>query len=442
MYICVHEGCNKRPNFNTPGSSKGLYCSDHKKDGMVDVKNKRCEHEGCDKQPVFNLLGSSKGLYCAIHKMDGMVNVKDRRCEHEGCDKVNPVFNTPGSSIGLYCASHKLDGMVNVKDRRCEHEGCEKRPHFNTPGSSIGLYCADHKLDGMVNVKSKRCEYEGCDKITPSFNTPGSSIGLYCSIHKLDGMVDVKSKRCVHEGCETRPIFGFPGISASRCKQHIEDGMIAYPKTKCSYEKCKSPALFGVGRPERCEEHKEPFHLNLVERRCVSCGLLYILNKKSFCGICDPDEFNKTRLAKQNQIKNMLDVNGYKYESCDRMIEHGICFSYRPDFVFDCGTHFVVLEVDEGQHRGYDSKCEDIRMINIYQSLGLTTKFIRYNPDAYKIGKNKKEPSFHHKTKTLKKTLDCAFGETPVAPISVKYMFYDDRENTVFEKVCMKNFNL
>lgn len=115
----------------------------------------------------------------------------------------------------------------------------------------------------------------------------------------------------------------------------------------------------------------------------------------------------------------MLDVNEYKYESCDRMIEHGVCFSYRHDFVFDCGTHFVVLEVDEGQHRGYDTKCEDIRMINVYQSLGLTTKFIRYNPDAYKMGKNKKDPSFHQITKLLQTALDCAFRETPVAPISV-----------------------
>ena len=137
---------------------------------------------------------------------------------------------------------------------------------------SIGLYCSNHKLDGMVDVKHKRCVHEGCDKVTPAFNVPGSSIGLYCAIHKLDGM-------------------------------------IFKPTTKCSHTKCKSPALFGVCRPERCEEHKEPFHLNLVERRCISCGLLYILNKKGLCGICNPDEFNKTRLAKQNQIKTHYETH-------------------------------------------------------------------------------------------------------------------------------------
>ena len=34
--------CKKQPVFNKEGESKPLYCSEHKKEGMVDVKNKRC----------------------------------------------------------------------------------------------------------------------------------------------------------------------------------------------------------------------------------------------------------------------------------------------------------------------------------------------------------------------------------------------------------------
>lgn len=55
----------------------------------------------------------------------------------------------------------------------------------------------------------------------------------------------------------------------------------------------------------------------------------------------------------------------------------------RPDFVFDAVTHMIVVEIDEDQHKYYPCECEQIRMINISQSLGMPTIFIRYNPDKY-----------------------------------------------------------
>ena len=56
--MCKEEGCNVRPFFNIEGEIKGLYCSQHKKDGMVDVKSKTCLE--CKKQPVFNIEGETK----------------------------------------------------------------------------------------------------------------------------------------------------------------------------------------------------------------------------------------------------------------------------------------------------------------------------------------------------------------------------------------------
>jgi hypothetical protein len=332
--------------------------------------------------------------------------------------------------------------MVNVKKHKwCAHEGCEKQPAYNVSGEKQGLFCSEHKTDGMVNVISKQCAHEGCAKI-PAYNVSGEKQGLFCSEHKTDGMVNVISKQCAHpEGCDTLANFGIPGHSADRCKQHIESGMIFKPKTKCSNPKCKEQAIYGIGKPERCEAHKEPFHMNLVERRCVSCGLLYILNKKSYCYLCDPDEFNRSRLAKQNQIKNMLDAYGFKYESCDRMVDQGECFKYRPDFLFDCGTHFVVLEVDENQHKDKTYACESVRMFNIFQSLGgMATRFIRYNPDGYKVEKQKKrDPNFTKRSDMLRIALRCATDKVPTCPeVTVKYMFFDNRENTEYEVVALE----
>ena len=50
---CAHDGCVKRPIYNKPGETKGVFCNEHKSEGMVDVKNKKCEHDGCVRQPVF-----------------------------------------------------------------------------------------------------------------------------------------------------------------------------------------------------------------------------------------------------------------------------------------------------------------------------------------------------------------------------------------------------
>ena len=58
---CNHAGCTSRPAFNFEGEKKGIFCSEHKSDGMVDVQNKHCNHAGCTTQPAFNFEGQKKG---------------------------------------------------------------------------------------------------------------------------------------------------------------------------------------------------------------------------------------------------------------------------------------------------------------------------------------------------------------------------------------------
>jgi very-short-patch-repair endonuclease len=58
------------------------------------------------------------------------------------------------------------------------------------------------------------------------------------------------------------------------------------------------------------------------------------------------------RLRKQKIVKEYLDNNNFRYQLYDQVIDSK-CGLERPDFLFDCNTHFVVLEVDEGQHRHY-----------------------------------------------------------------------------------------
>ena len=200
--MCIHEGCKIIPNYNKEGSTKALYCSKHKLEGMIDVKHQTCIYEGCKIQPVFNKEGSTKPLYCSSHKLEGMIDVLSNTCIHEGC-KIRPAFNKEGETKPLYCSSHKLEGMIDVINKTCIHKGCKIRPNYNKECSTNALYCSSHKLDGMINVKHKTCIHEGC-KIIPSYNIEGKTKGIYCSFHKLEGMINVISHICKSYLCSTQ----------------------------------------------------------------------------------------------------------------------------------------------------------------------------------------------------------------------------------------------
>jgi hypothetical protein len=63
------------------------------------------------------------------------------------------------------------------------------------------------------------------------------------------------------------------------------------------------------------------------------------------------------------------------------------CGKNRPDFSFVSDTSAIVLEFDEYQHKLEVPRCELVRMANIFYSYrGLPVTFIRYNPDAFKVG--------------------------------------------------------
>ena len=73
---CLNQNCKKRPYFNYEGETKGLFCYEHKSEGMIDVIHERCSFNGCSKRPVFNYEGKTKGLFCYEHKSEGMIDVK------------------------------------------------------------------------------------------------------------------------------------------------------------------------------------------------------------------------------------------------------------------------------------------------------------------------------------------------------------------------------
>ena len=213
-------------------------------------------------------------------------------------------------------------------------------------------------------------------------------------------MVDVISKRCEHPDCTVRPSYGRPGHAASMCVAHKIPGMMAKSKKRCETTNCSAWSTYGITAPVRCEEHKWPRDQNLVEEQCVSCALVYILDDKGFCESCNPNTAKRARLAKQREVEQYLHVQMPEYPptSVDRIPPglHGCGDRERPDTLWERQDRVVILEVDEHQHQERNCACEQTRMINISQKIGMErTLWIRYNPDKFD---GESRTCLHHQT--------------------------------------------
>ena len=220
--------------------------------------------------------------------------------------------------------------------------------------------------------------------------------------------------------------------------------MIKNPRKRCEAQLCKNIATHGdrLKQQTRCESHAQHDDYNFAERLCSKCGRVDILNQDgdcvSFCSFVEADKKLRARVKrKEAEIDELFEENiaskriKIALYSQDKIIDSA-CTKQRPDFVFHCGSHVVIVEVDEKQHSGYTScgstpeqrfLTERRRMFNIFQSFdGLPVHFIRYNPDNFK---GKKRVSDSERQETLLKVLEKSLESPPENGLSVRYLFYD-----------------
>ena len=141
-----------------------------------------------------------------------------------------------------------------------------------------------------------------------------------------------------------------------------------------------------------------------------------------------------------------FDINNFKYISSDKIIDNGVCGKERPDFLFEANSkgHYVIVEVDEKQHSGNLEACECSRMVNISQSLGMPTIFIRYNPDEYKVNKQRKDPSHNKRMKTLDLVVRNAMKYKPenlTGFVMMKKLFFNEYNEANCNYYNVLNFN-
>lgn len=332
----------------------------------------------------------------------------DRKCLAPNCN-VTPSFGKIGTKKREYCKKHKPDGYEEVASAKCQDQHCKVNATFGYVGENgdkIRLRCAEHKDDWMTDVVSTVCVK--CKQTLASY---GTSSRVHCVKCKDDDDVHLAGRKCLGcKNCPTQASFGFRGETATRCLEHILEGMENVISDKC--KECEEDGYLhqahwgnkNEGKKTHCKKHKKPGMEDKVHKKCQDCELFYVNSYsqyKPYCESCYIFRNPTTTIARRAQFKEKK-VLEYIFEKfpktqyswlSNNIIPNG-CSQRRPDLLLDLGYQVIIIEVDEFQHKTYDTECENKRVMEMYQDLNFRpVVLIRFNPDAYENHSGKRVPS-------------------------------------------------
>jgi hypothetical protein len=164
--ICFDTNCSKYAGFNFMGQSYPIFCKDHKKEHMINIKNfitLKCSNNDCLKRASYNLINYNKPIYCKQHAQKDMIDVISARCRENMCLSIHPNFNLPNEKKGIYCSQHKKEGMIDVTHPMCTYKNCLTHAHFNFLSEKKPIYCSKHKEELMIDVSNKYPKCKSCN---------------------------------------------------------------------------------------------------------------------------------------------------------------------------------------------------------------------------------------------------------------------------------------
>ena len=252
-------------------------------------------------------------------------------------------------------------------------------------------------------------------------------------------MLNIISKKCTHENCKTRARFGYPLQLPTKCSQHKLEDMIKNPRARCLKHKCANFAQYGLQKAIHCSFHKNSNDLDLVERKCVRCGKLDVVNDNGICiNFCLLNDegykiYQKRKKHKEMRIVNLLTSKFGKPTYQDQVIESNITLA-RPDIVYELKDRVIAIEIDENRHNNSTYSCVDEnkgqldRMLDIHTCFeGKNVFFVRYNPDSYKIKDKTIKTEQVKREELLVKWLEFLFSKDVKLPeLGVLYLYYDE----------------
>jgi hypothetical protein len=449
--VCKEERCYK----NTCKHDKFNYCAKHTKikaDPIIRTKKdpfthaKYCIVKTCKKTSLFNYKGL-KPKYCKDcmvkegfelgNKKDQMRDMKTLLCQfifEDGLDCIKcALYGNDKQKI--YCKDHKDTDMTkSVKVKKCIIDGCILQPSFGYIEIKSKILCKqhyeEHEDKDLMGSIFQECKYINdetglkCNE-RAYYKYKDGKVILYCNNHKEDTMIDSRKSICIEIGCKLNAIYNYKVETGARyCKNHSNDNMVSKKVKICKYKDCLIEAYFGTKDDTKqfCVKHKTDDDMNdYTSPRCEDCNLFHVRHGNKKCSYCNPDARQK---IKENKIKDFLKENKIKFIHDKAVGGKNDCGYYRPDFLIDCNTHFIIIEVDENQHSNYDNTCEISRMNNLYLLLGLPIIFIRFNPDNFN-SKTKNNILYNNRLDQLLNIINESKVKTDIKFIELIYMYYN-----------------
>ena len=258
----------------------------------------------------------------------------------------------------------------------------------------------------MICTLNYKCMEPECNDVATYGDIMDKPVHLryqmrYCLKHKKASMYDLSHRGCLMSpGCEKAARWGYAGkiIGEPRwprdnmeaytylsCQDHRKDDMIAIS----SYiNMCPGP----VDVTKRGPDGKCPLSKLGNEK--------YWEDGKKYCGECFirsfPADPRTSKIRTKNHETRVMRFLKAEFPEIsfihDKPIWTGGCdcsHRRRIDFRALIGNTILAIEVDEGQHKQYESTNETLRYDDLYMIFSGKWVFIRFNPDAYKNKKGR-----------------------------------------------------
>ena len=157
---------------------------------------------------------------------------------------------------------------------------------------------------------------------------------------------------------------------------------------------------------------------------CHNCREYLVTKRTNYlCSFCRPDSPARQR-TREFKVKAFLEQAGYTFIHNRAVNTTTMCRAFRPDFLFDCDTFYVIVECDEDAHRYEDYECERAREYAIRDFLDRPCVFIRFNPDRC-LGSDGKNIDVRKRYPVLKRTIDFYLENGfDGIDLCVEYLFY------------------
>lgn len=409
--ICLH---GKMKRFCTHCNGSAL--CEHKKNKNMCKEckgNQICEHNK-SKYDCRDCKGSS---FCIHDKRKYLCKECGGKglCEH-GKQKKNCKECCPK------CEHNK------IKKRCKECNLCEHQKNKNSCIVCTGTLCEHHK-------QKRFCKECGGSGICEHGKRKSA-----CKDCKGSEICEHEKRKSFCKECKGNQICEHNRIKYS-CKDCKGKGICKHNKLKNYCRDCEGKAY--------CPHDKQKNDCLICkpENACQNCKSLFV--KKSYrfypyCFACycvlNPDvDIPKRYKIKENYVKDFL-LDEFKEDITivfDKIVEGG-CSRRRPDVRIDMGSHIIIVECDEDQHKGYS--CENKRMMEIFQDCGnRPIVFLRFNPDSYTknmikyggcfkitgngLGVNKDE--FKKRMECIVKDIDNYLIYKPEKELTVHHYFYN-----------------